>query len=211
MNFFFTFLLVLAMAGFIVAGFKDVLLKPVKNGVVIANVKAKAASQMLTKDTVIFVVRRPGWVLCREEALDLSAMKKEGKLGKADLIGIIKEVAPCPTAQTDEELGVGEFQKTYFDYPLYIDEDLGFYKYLGSRSLIKDVPFSWNPFTLYNSFKELGTRLKTKNVEGNYKGEGLTLGGIIIYSKKKGVVFEYKEMTGSAIPKEDIEAAIKSL
>lgn len=138
-------------------------------------------------------------------------MKKEGSLGNADLIGIIKEVAPCSGAKTDEELGVGEFQSKYFDYPLYIDEELGFYKYLGSRSLLKDVTFSWNPFTLYNSFKEVGARTSSKKVEGNYKGEGLTLGGILVYSPTKGVVFEYKEVTGSPIPKEEIEAAIKAL
>lgn len=138
-------------------------------------------------------------------------MKNEGKLGKANLIGIIKEVAPCSTAETDEELGVGEFEKTYFNFPLYIDEEKGFYKYLGSRSLTRDVPFSWNPYTLYKSFQDLGKRLKEKNVDGNYKGEGLTLGGIIVYSKKKGVVYEYKELTGSEIPKEEIMAAIGKL
>jgi hypothetical protein len=104
-------------------------------------------------------------------------MKKDGSLGSADLVGIIKEVAPTKDAKTDQELGVTEFQTKYFPHPVYIDEALGMYEHLGSRLLTKDVPFSWNPLKLWSSFSALGERLKAKGVEGNYKGEGLTLGG----------------------------------
>lgn len=138
-------------------------------------------------------------------------MKKDGALGKANLVGVIKEVAPVSGAPTDAELGVNEFNTKYFPHPLFIDEAKDMYAQLGSRSLTSDVPFSWNPFTLWASFKGLGERLKAKGLEGNMKGEGLTLGGVIIYSTKKGIVYEYKEVTGSEIPKEDIIAAIKSL
>lgn len=60
MRIIFVALLVLTMAGFIATAFKDVLLKPVKNGAIISNIKAKTADQVLNRDTVIFVVRRPG-------------------------------------------------------------------------------------------------------------------------------------------------------
>ena len=126
------------------------------------------------------------------------------------MVGIIKQVAP-QGAKTDTELGVGEFQEKYFPHPVYIDEKLDAYKYLGSRSILKDVPFSWNPFKLYSSFTELGKRLKDKNIEGNLVGEGATLGGVVVYSRKKGVVYEYKEITGSLIPKDAIENAIKTM
>jgi len=66
------------------------------------------------------------------------------------------------------------------------------------------VAFSWNPFTLWSGWKTLGARLKSKKIEGNYKGEGLTLGGIIVYSPDKGIVYSYKEDTGSEIPSEAI-------
>lgn len=66
------------------------------------------------------------------------------------------------------------------------------------------MAFSWNPFTLWSGWKTLGARLKSKKIEGNYKGEGLTLGGIIVYSPDKGIVYSYKEDTGSEIPSEAI-------
>jgi hypothetical protein len=66
------------------------------------------------------------------------------------------------------------------------------------------VAFSWNPFTLWSNWKTLGARLSSKKIEGNYKGEGLTLGGIIVYSPDKGVVYSYKEVTGSEIPSQEI-------
>lgn len=137
-------------------------------------------------------------------------MKKDGVLGSADLVGVIKEVAPTGKVQTDAELGVEEFQTKYFPHPVYVDEARSMYQYLGSRSITKDVPFSWNPFKLWASFKGLGERLKAKGIEGNYNGEGLVLGGVVVYSKDKGVVYEYKESTGSEVPREDIVAAIKS-
>ena len=70
-----------------------------------------------------------------------------------------------------------------------------------------------NKFLLkYSSdIQKLGKRLKEKKVDGNYNGEGTILGGIIVYSKEKGVIYEYKEMTGSEIPKDDIINAIKEL
>ena len=89
-------------------------------------------------------------MLCREEGSDLSKMHKEGLLGSTDLVGIVKEVAPCKGAQTDEELGLGEFQEKYFPHPLYIDEKKDAYKYLGDRSLLKDISiFRWNVFGMY--------------------------------------------------------------
>ena len=70
--------------------------------------------------------------------------------------------------------------------------------------MTSDISFSWNPFTIWSSFKALGTRLKAKNIEGNYKGEGNTLGGIIVYTPEDGVVYKYKEESGSEIPAQDI-------
>ena len=36
------------------------------------------------------------------------------ELKKVPLVGVIKEVAPTKQAETDEKLGVGEFQASYF-------------------------------------------------------------------------------------------------
>jgi len=88
---------------------------------------------------------------------------------------------------------------------------MNFYKYLGNRKITSDVPFSWNPFTIWRGFKEIGERIKAKKLEGNYTGEGRTLGGIMVYSPDQGVVYTYKENTGAEIPTDEIIAAAKKV
>lgn len=150
--------------------------------------------------------------MCREEAKDLSNLFVKGDFPGVALVSVIKEVAPIAQAATDEILGVGEFQTKYFqNYPVYLDEGLEFYSYLGKKSLMKQTLWTWNPFTLYTSFKNLGARIKLKKVEGNLAGEGLVQGGILLISPTDGVVYSYNEQTGFELPIADITAAINSL
>jgi len=138
----------------------------------------------------------------------LSLLEKSGKLGKVKLIGIVKEVAPCATAKTDQELGVGEFQEKYFPYPVYLDESKEFYSALGSRTF-SNLEGTWNPIKLWNGLKSIGERIKSKNLDGNMRGEGLVLGGIFVVSPSKKTVVVFPESTGKEIPSEDIVAAVK--
>ena len=153
-------------------------------------------------------------MLCREEAFDLVTALKNKQLSGYNLIGIIKEVAPCSTAKTDAELGVDEFQKKYFNnQPLYLDSELNFYKYLGNNGKLRtltSLPFSWNPFTIFKSFKAISERISKKGLEGNYRGEGFNLGGVIVYTPKKGIIYEYKEITGNELPMDEIILACKN-
>lgn len=149
-------------------------------------------------------------MLCREEGFDLSSMAQSGELGKARLLGLVKEIAPCATAKTDEELGVAEFQEKYFGgFPLYLDENKVFYQQLGSRKITSDLEGSWNPLTVWKGFTSIGERIKAKNLEGNFRGEGLVLGGILVISPKEGVVYSHKEQTGKEIPRQEIIDAVK--
>lgn len=151
-------------------------------------------------------------MLCREEGRDLSEMQKAGLLKGATLIGLVKEVAPCSTAKTDEELGVAEFQSDYFPYPLYLDSTKGFYSALGDRKITKDLKGSWNPFEVWKGLKSIGTRIKEKGLEGNMRGEGLVLGGIVVVDTAKSAVkFTYCEETGKEIPKDAIAAAVRGI
>lgn len=147
--------------------------------------------------------------MCREEAKDLVLLQKTGRLGKAKLIGVIKEVAPCATAKTDAELGVGEFQENYFPFPLYLDEGKEFYSALGGRTF-SNLEGTWNPVKIFQGFKAIGERIKAKNLAGNMRGEGLILGGILVISPKKKTVVEFPESTGKEIPSEEIIAAVKA-
>ncbi len=115
-------------------------------------------------------------------------------------------------AETDEILGVGEFQKKYFDNkPLFMDAELKFYSYLGNKSLLSQPLHSWNPFTLYSDYKTLKNRLDSKKVDGNLKGEGLLKGGLLIVHPTLGVVYRHEESTGSCMPYDEIGDVLRNL
>lgn len=148
--------------------------------------------------------------MCREDAQELSSRLVAGNYGNDfNIVGIIKEVAPIKGVETDEELGVGEFQRKYFNnYPLFLDTNKSFYAILGNKSLLSQPLHSWNPFTLYSDFKSMNSRLKSKGVEGNLKGEGLLKGGLMIISSTEGLVYTHEEQTGSCMPYDEIMAAL---
>lgn len=193
------------------ASLKNARLIPIRNGA-IAGTAIIAQEIWNTNPVLVFVTRRPGWVLCREEAKDLSDLFAQGKFPGVKLISVIKEIAPTTQAATDEILGVGEFQSNYFkDYPVYLNEGKEFYSYLGNKSLFKQKLWTWNPFALYTSFKNLGTRLKEKKIDGNMVGEGLIQGGVLLISPTEGVVYSYNEATGYELPLFEISEAIYNL
>jgi hypothetical protein len=104
--------------------------------------------------TLIFVIRRPGCIICREEGADLTQFHQSENLSNIlHMVGIVKEVAPVSRAQTDEELGVNFFQQNYFPYQLYRNSGLEFYASLGQRSLFREI-FTTNPLTLYSKYQQ---------------------------------------------------------
>lgn len=162
------------------------------------------------KPVLFFVIRRPGCVFCREQAQLLVEIIKSNNLNdKIQIIGIVKQVAPVPRAPTDKELGIEDFQKIYFDnHPIFLDPDLEFFKRLGYRSVLNQKWSSWNPFTLWNSFRNNQRRISSKRITGNFVGEGLIQGGIILLLPGRGVKFIYHEVTGMEIPRESILAIL---
>ena len=128
------------------------------------------------------------------------------------MFGVIKEVAPAVNAKTDEELGVAEFQREYFPYPLYLDEEQGFYEALGSRRITKDPEGTWNPLKFFQGLKDIGIRMKDKGIEGNFAGNGLVLGGVfVIDTDAEAITYTYKEATGKEIPRDEIADAVKAV
>jgi hypothetical protein len=193
--------------------FQKAQLLPVVNGAV--NGAAIVADSLWTtakEPCLVYVVRRPGCVLCREEAKGLANRCAAGEYKGAHLLAVIKEVAPVSGAATDAELGVGEFQSKYFPHPTYLDKDLKFYEYLGKKSLLTQLSpwsiYSWNPVRLYTDFVALGERMKAKGLEGNLKGEGFMQGGVLVIDKDGAVVYQHNEQTGSDLPYADIKAAV---
>jgi len=139
--------------------------------------------------------------LCREEGLALSelAARSDKPLEGFDLFGVVKETG------VDDE-GLREFHSKYYDYPLYKNEGLEFYKALGSGKL----GFS-SLFKLLFGFRSSNKRWKAKNISGNMVGEGIQKGGVIIFDKKGKPKYSYQEITGNQMPVDDIAAAVKSI
>jgi hypothetical protein len=109
--------------------------------------------------------------------------------------------------QNDE--GLTEFYKDYFQAPLYRDETLGFYKALGDGSIMDNV--SYNPFKIFKGIRAMGKRMKDKKIEGNLVGEGLKTGGIIIFGTDGQPKYMYPEDTGTPIDVEEFLSAVQSV
>lgn len=153
--------------------------------------------------------------MCREEGQSLSqltaaasegndsssALKNSNRLDGFGLFGIVKETA------VDDE-GLLAFYNDYYKFPLYKDDTLQFYNALGNRKIGLET---WNPFKLWRSFRELSKRLASKNIQGNFKGEGLTQGGVILFDKHGQLRATYLERTGHELPIDDILAAAQAL
>lgn len=96
---------------------------------------------------------------------------------------------------------------------MYRDENLDFYRAFGDKKITADFSI-WslmNPFKIYGSMKEIGKRLKEKNLEGNLKGEGLKTGGIIVFGSDGEPKYAYPEKTGSPLETDDILAALNDV
>ena len=107
-----------------------------------------------------------------------------------------------------DDPGLYDFYNDYFTYPLYKDESLAFYTALGTRKLTIST---WNPIKMFRGMRNISKRLSKKNISGNYKGEGIVQGGVIIFDATGKARFAYREETGSEVPVEDIIAVLKEL
>ncbi|EJK66772.1 hypothetical protein THAOC_12266 [Thalassiosira oceanica] len=114
------------------------------------------------------------------------------------LIGLIKETGV-------DDAGISPRKSFTSDSS---DEETAFYKALGSRKLGLT---SWNPIKIFRGLREVGRRLKEKGISGNFKGEGLVQGGVVIFDSAGNPRYAYREKTGEELPVEDIAAAVKAL
>lgn len=121
--------------------------------------------------------------MCREEALALSSLKPklDSQTPPVRLVCI-----------AGEALGHEEFLRDYWKGELYIDE--------GKQTVFPVV----NPtapslmagicsFFCGGEVKQHVNRVKAKNIQGNFKGEGLKLGGTLVVDPTHGLLFEHQE------------------
>lgn len=115
------------------------------------------------------------------------------------VFGVVKETG------VDDE-GLADFYSKFFSFPLYRDENLTFYNDFFGKS--KVALQTYNPLKLYRGYKRMTSRLSDKGLEGNYKGEGLIQGGIIIFDRAGKARYAYLEETGTPLPMDDIIVAL---
>lgn len=130
------------------------------------------------------------------------AAREDSPLDGFGLFGTVKETG------VDDE-GLSDFYTDAFTAPLYQDEGLVFYNdFYGAAKLKLNT---WNPFKLYKAYKEMTARLEKKGLEGNLVGEGLILGGIVVFDKDGRPRYAYREETGKDIPVDDLLAAVNAV
>mmetsp|Transcript_68893 Transcript_68893/g.119571 ORF Transcript_68893/g.119571 Transcript_68893/m.119571 type:complete len:121 (+) Transcript_68893:238-600(+) len=101
-------------------------------------------------------------------------------------------------------LGVAEFESQYFCGSLYLsDEARTIYQFLGNKkiftlgSLFKSV---LRPWRLRRELKEMGERMKARNIEGNMVGDGLVKGGVLCVAPNGDIKYIFYEDAGKGIP-----------
>jgi hypothetical protein len=154
--------------------------------------KFKASELWQNNGVLMMAVRRPGCILCREEAKGLSSLKPQLDAAGISLYAVVHEL-----------LGVEEF-KPFFDGTVFFDSERRFY---GPHE-------RWAPLTALFStsvWKNI-FRARGKGLEGNLKGEGRLLGGLFLLGPgSTGILFEHKEKEfGDHASHEDVLAAVEN-
>ncbi|KAM8858707.1 peroxiredoxin-like 2A [Spinachia spinachia] len=117
---------------------------------------------------VVMVVRRPGCILCREEAAELSSLKSQLQDLGVPLFAVVKE-------NLGKEL---DFFKKYFSGRVYVDQMVGLYIFLGFREL--------SNMNIWRAYR--------RGFSGNLRGEGLVLGGVFVIGPgDQGILLEHRE------------------
>lgn len=155
-----------------------------------------------TLGTIVLAIRRPGWLFCREQALALTVLAAQQDIEKEfGIIGVLKEIV--------DEKGVMEFNDKFFPYPLYCDKMYAFYHALGDRKV--GASFVLHPKSIVGLMCETYSRMTSNELGGMTKGEGLTLGGIVIFETTGKSVYAYEEELGKDLPVKDLLAVIHSM
>ncbi|XP_077314335.1 prostamide/prostaglandin F synthase [Lithobates pipiens] len=130
--------------------------------------------QTLWKDntSVILFLRRFGCQICRWIAKDLSQLKESLDANQIRLIGI-----------GPETVGLQEFlDGKYFTGELYLDESKQSYKELGFK---RYNALSLVPAALGKKVRDIVTKANADGVQGNFSGDLLQSGGMLVVSKGK--------------------------
>jgi hypothetical protein len=86
---------------------------------------------------------------------------------------------------------------------------LKFYDAFGKGSILDHV--SYNPLKIFSGIRAMNKRMKEKNLEGNFVGEGIVTGGLIIFGADGAPKYISPEATGTPLDEEALLAALNSV
>jgi len=155
-------------------------------------------AQTSAQASILFVVKRPGCILCHEQGHDLRQLIKEFPAESVGAFGCVKEI------NVDNE-GLLSLYQNHFRFPFFRDTNWNIYKVLGHRRV--SIPTAlWR----YRSAK---TRWERKGLRGNMvgSGEGMVLGGVMVFDRKGQLQYAYKEEFGMELPVDEIRTAIQTI
>ncbi|XP_003973388.2 prostamide/prostaglandin F synthase [Takifugu rubripes] len=155
--------------------------------------------QSLWKDqpVVLFFLRRFGCQICRWIAAEISKLEPDLRASGVALVGI-----------GPEEFGLKEFKDGgFFKGTIYVDEKKKTYKDLGFK---RYTAISVVPAAMGKKVRDVAAKAKADGVEGNFSGDLLQSGGMLIVAKGGGKVLLHfiQDSPGDYLPLEDISNAV---
>ena len=130
------------------------------------------------------------------------------------IVGVVKE-EELKNVEEDKMRGVVEFEKEYFCGPLFLsDEERSLYEFLGNKPIFTFGTLGKaliNPFKVRRELKEMGERMKSKGLEGNLVGDGLTKGGVLCIAPDGELKYTFYEDAGKGIPKECLSKIVEAV
>jgi predicted dithiol-disulfide oxidoreductase (DUF899 family) len=146
-----------------------------------------------TRPSVIYVLRRPGCVLCRATAARIAALAPQLESMGVGLACVANAWLPAE---------VEAFVDGYWPLPVYLDSEQAFFAAVGGGTVRRGSLTSFlNPFS--RSWKN-AKAAKAAGAAGNMTGDGLTMGGLLAVKKGDGgVVFAAQETDFGDAPTDD--------
>jgi hypothetical protein len=164
-----------------------------------AGAQSRAGDLWAAGPVLVVALRRPGCLLCREQAVHLWAERARFAAAGVSLACVLHEWRAAE---------VEAFAPTYWGGPLFYDEAKAFHAAVhGGRLRRGNVLDLLNPFSAawraIRRAKEAG-----RVTDSNLVGDGLTLGGVLVIAKGGAVVAAFPETTfGDHAPLEELVAA----
>ncbi|KHJ98628.1 hypothetical protein OESDEN_01382 [Oesophagostomum dentatum] len=164
---------------------------PISDEAHLEETKTTEASTLFSKaPTMVMAVRRPGCLLCRKEAAELSSLEPNMKAAGINLIAVVHETK-----------GVDNF-KPYFKGDVYYDKERRFY---GPNE--RWLPL-WMGFLRVSSYWNI-YKARRAGYHGNTEGEGRLLGGVFLIANNDVVFAHLEKEWGDAANISEVRAAIE--